>query len=75
MDDTPKDRAWLRTEVTELFDQAKGMAVRDHAICVKYAELLLKLMPPDPPGALAPPTERMSKLMQRYVDLGTSQGP
>jgi hypothetical protein len=41
----PEDVVWLRKQVVGLFKQAKDVDEPDHAVCVKYAEILLKLLP------------------------------
>jgi hypothetical protein len=40
-----EDVVWLKQQVVALFKDAKTAAEVDHAVCVKYAEILLKLMP------------------------------
>lgn len=39
-----KDLGWLRDQVIALFAQAVADEP-DHAVCVKYAEILMKLLP------------------------------
>ena len=41
----PEDVVWLRKQVVALFKAAKDVSEPDHAVCVKYAEILLKLLP------------------------------
>jgi len=40
-----EDVLWLKQQVVALFKDAKDAEEPDHAVCVKYAEILLKLMP------------------------------
>ena len=40
-----EDVVWLKQQVVALFKDAKTASEVDHAVCVKYAEILLKLMP------------------------------
>ena len=39
-----EDVVWLKRQVVALFKDAKTVSEVDHAVCVKYAEILLKLM-------------------------------
>lgn len=39
-----KDRGWLRDRLIGLFQDAAGGEKPDHQVCVKYAELLYKLL-------------------------------
>lgn len=41
----PEDVVWLRKQVVALFKSAKDAPEPDHVVCVKYAEILLKLLP------------------------------
>jgi hypothetical protein len=47
MTDERKDVVWLQQEVTRLFVDAAAQETPEHAVCVKYAELLYKLLPRD----------------------------
>lgn len=47
MTDSRKDVVWLQGEVTRLFIDAAASEEADHAVCVKYAELLYKMLPKD----------------------------
>lgn len=47
MTDDRKDVAWLQQEVTRLFVDAAATEEPDHTVCVKYAELLYKMLPKD----------------------------
>ena len=40
-----EDVAWLCGEVVRLFRDASASEKVEHAVCVKYAEILLKLLP------------------------------
>lgn len=51
-----KDLDWLKERVISLFQDASAGDV-DHAVCVKYAEILMKLLP----GG-APKGSRLSSL-------------
>jgi len=61
-DDNPKDRAWLRQQVARLFELAQQGQAVDHQVCAKYADLLFKMMPPEPEGQ-EPVSERMRRLL------------
>lgn len=45
MTDDRKDVDWLRSQVVKLFEDASGQDEPDHAVCVKYAEILFKMLP------------------------------
>jgi len=48
------DRDWLRAELVALFtDAAHGGDKPEHPVCVKYAELLYKLLEPSTGGRSA----------------------
>lgn len=36
---------WLRDKVVDLFVDASSPGEKDHGVCVKYAEILMKLLP------------------------------
>ena len=40
-----KDLDWLRDKVVDLFVDASSPGEKDHGVCVKYAEILMKLLP------------------------------
>jgi hypothetical protein len=63
-EDIPTDRDWLRQQVKELFKLAQQGQTIDHAVCVKYADLLFKMMPPEPRGQ-EPVSERMRRLLAK----------
>lgn len=58
-----EDVAWLCGEVVRLFRDASASEKVEHSVCVKYAEILLKLLPQrQNPGGRAADAQDVAQL-------------
>lgn len=67
-----EDVAWLCGEVVRLFRDASASEKVEHSVCVKYAEILLKLLPQrQSPGSRASDAADVAALRRALQNGGT----